>query len=316
MGEQPPLGPAKSDLLTRVAGAPITWGVDPAPGWGYQMHRDRVLGEMSSIGLAATELGPDGWLPAERGALDDVLENHRLRVVGGFVPAVLHRPELVADQLDYVDRASRTLAGAGAEIQVLGPASHLKGYDTSMELTDEEWPAFVDSLKKVIEIGDDNGVATALHPHWGMAIERLTHVERLLESSDVGLCIDTGHLVLAGADPLEVARLATTRRVLHVHLKDVDGAMAGQVRAGDLGFREAVGRGLFRPLGRGDADIAGLVGHLERDGFDGWYVLEQDAQLDDEPAIDAGPKAQARESLAFLECLATELPRSLDRRSE
>ena len=52
-----------SDLLERVAGAPITWGVDGSPGWGYLMDRERVLREMVESGLSATELGPDGYLP-------------------------------------------------------------------------------------------------------------------------------------------------------------------------------------------------------------------------------------------------------------
>ena len=46
-----------SDLLERVAGAPITWGVDGSPGWGYLMDRERVLREMVESGLSATELG-------------------------------------------------------------------------------------------------------------------------------------------------------------------------------------------------------------------------------------------------------------------
>ena len=50
-----------SDLLERVAGAPITWGVNGSPGWGHLMDRDRVMREMVESGLSATELGPDGY---------------------------------------------------------------------------------------------------------------------------------------------------------------------------------------------------------------------------------------------------------------
>ena len=54
-----------TDVLSRVAGAPITWGVDGSPGWGHLMDADRVLAEMAQIGLRATELGPDGYLPSD-----------------------------------------------------------------------------------------------------------------------------------------------------------------------------------------------------------------------------------------------------------
>ena len=44
---------AGTSFLERIAGAPITWGVDPAPGWGFVMDRDRVLDEMQQVGLRA-----------------------------------------------------------------------------------------------------------------------------------------------------------------------------------------------------------------------------------------------------------------------
>ncbi|MDP4971938.1 MAG: inosose dehydratase, partial [Pontimonas sp.] len=47
----------------RIAGAPISWGVCEVPGWGHQMGPDRVLTEMSALGLEAMEFGPLGFLP-------------------------------------------------------------------------------------------------------------------------------------------------------------------------------------------------------------------------------------------------------------
>jgi inosose dehydratase len=44
-----------------------------------------------------------------------------------------------------------------------------------------------------------------------MAIERSRHVDRVMTSSDLELCLDTGHLLLGGADPVEVARRAPER---------------------------------------------------------------------------------------------------------
>ncbi len=293
-----------SDLLSRVAGAPITWGVDGSPGWGHLLPHDRVLSEMASIGLKATELGPDGFLPTDPTELARLLDSYGLTLAGGFVPAVLYRPELAAAQLDYVERAAHTLAACGAEVLVLGPDSHHAGYDISVEMTEEEWRLFEENLKRVMEIAARRGLATALHQHWGMAIERLGDVKRLLERSEVELCLDTGHLFLAGADPVTVAQLAS-RRVAHVHLKDVDGAMAERVRAGKIGFRAAVIEGVFRPLGEGDVDVAGVIRHLEEDGYQGWYVLEQDVALEAAPLTGEGPITAAARSVAYLERLTT-----------
>jgi len=292
-----------SDLLERVAGAPITWGVDGSPGWGYLMGRDRVLREMVESGLSATELGPDGYLPTDPVELQEFLSRFHLSIVGGFVPALLYRPDRIEAELDYVSRAAQQLASTGSKVLVLGPSSHHPGYDTSVDMSDEEWSAFLTNLRRLDRIVGDAGLATALHPHWGMAIESGRHIDRLLDSSDVGLCLDTGHVYLAGSDPVDVARKARGR-VLHVHLKDVDPERAERVRRGEVPFRQAVIDGLFVPLGHGGVDIAGVIRVLEQDGYRGWYVLEQDVSLRAEPPAGRGPKADAIDSVAYLRGLA------------
>ena len=200
-------------------------------------------------------------------------------------------------------RAARQLASTGSKVLVLGPSSHHAGYDTSVEMTDDEWTTFLTNLGRLDGIVEDAGLLTALHPHWGMAIETGGQIARLLERSSVGLCLDTGHAYLGGADPVEIARSAPDR-VLHVHLKDVDPAKAARVRSGDVPFRQAVIDGLFVPLGEGAVDIAGVINALEDAGYGGWYVLEQDVSLKDDPPDGSGPKADAVESVAYLRELA------------
>jgi inosose dehydratase len=72
------------------------------------------------------------------------------------------------------------------------------------------------------------------------------------------------------------------------------------VRRGERPYAAAVGAGLYRPLGEGDARVADLVRLLEEAGYAGWYVLEQDAVLTGEPAPGAGPIADVRTSVGFL----------------
>jgi inosose dehydratase len=292
-----------SDLLERVAGAPITWGVDGSPGWGYLMDRDRVMREMVESGLSATELGPDGYLPTDPAELREYLARFDLSIVGGFVPALLYRPDRIDGELEYVARAARQLAATGSKVLVLGPSSHHPGYDIPVDMSDDEWTAFLANLRRLDGLVSDAGLQTALHPHWGLAIATGPDIERLLETSDVGLCVDTGHVYLAGADPVDVVRKARGR-VLHVHLKDVDALGAERVRSGEVPFRQSVIDGLFVPLGRGGVDIAGVVEVLEADGYRGWYVLEQDVSLREDPPEGGGPKADAVESVAYLRGLA------------
>ena len=295
-----------SDLLERVAGAPITWGVDGSPGWGHLMDRDRVLSEMVEVGLRATELGPDGYLPSDPARLRDYLSPFGLEIVGGFVPALLYRADRLEAELEYVKRASQQLSAAGSRTLVLGPSTDNAGYDVSAEMTDEDWPRFLSGLQRLQEIVSAEGLATAVHPHWGMAIERPHHIDRLLESSTADLCLDTGHVFLGGGDAVEVARRAGDR-VVHVHLKDVNHEKARRVRSGEIPFRQAVVEGMFVPLGSGGVDIAGVIEQLEAGGYRGWYVLEQDVSLAADPGPGAGPKADAVRSIEFLRRLAAVL---------
>jgi inosose dehydratase len=285
-------------LLDRIAAAPISWGVCEVPGWGAQMAPARVLSEMRALGIQATEAGPDGYLGAAPDAAAALVREYGLRLVGGFVPTVLHR----AGALEPVERAARLFAAAGADVLVVAAGTGVEGYDERPELSDAEWSTLLDGLDRAQEICAAYGLRCALHPHTGTMVEGPAEIDRVLERASVDLCLDTGHLVIGGSDPVELARRAP-ERVSHVHLKDVHGALAGSVLAGVRSYSDAVRDGLYLPLGEGSVDLAGFVAALEGAGYGGWYVLEQDAMLDAEPPADGGPAGDVRASLEFMRSL-------------
>jgi inosose dehydratase len=280
----------------KIAGAPISWGVCEVPGWGYQLRPDRVLGEMRQVGLVATELGPEGFLPAEPAAMARVLDHHRLQAVGGFTPLLLHAAG--HDPVPEVDRILDGYAAAGAGVLVLSAVTGSEGYDTRPVLDDDGWAVLLSNLDRLAALAVQRGVRAVLHPHVGTMIETGQEVQRVLEGSSISLCLDTGHLLIGGTDPAELARQAP-ERIAHLHLKDVDATVASQVRSGRLTYTEAVQRGMYRPLGTGDVDVPAIVGHLRARGYDGWYTLEQDTILTDEPKGE-GPVADVWASAEHL----------------
>ncbi|GAA4146014.1 TIM barrel protein [Actinomadura keratinilytica] len=280
----------------RIAGAPISWGVCEVPGWGHQMAPARVLAEMRDLGLAATEFGPDGFLPADPAERAGLLQAHGLRPVGGFVPLVLHDP--ARDPLPGLSRVLDGFGGPGATV-VLAAATGLDGYDRRPVLDAAAWRTLLGNLGRAAAHAAERGHRAALHPHVGTVVERGEEVDRVLDGTDVPLCLDTGHLLIGGTDPLDLAR-AAAGRVAHVHLKDVDAELAGRVRDGRISYTDAVRAGVYRPLGRGDVDVPGIVGALESSGYRGWYVLEQDTVLTAEPPPGAGPRDDVAASIAFL----------------
>jgi inosose dehydratase len=134
----------------------------------------------------------------------------------------------------------------------------------------------------VADLAAERGVRAVLHPHVGTMIEKGHEVQRVLDGSSISLCLDTGHLFIGGTDPAELAGQAPSR-IAHVHLKDVDSTIAAKVQSGRLTYSEAVGQGMYRPLGTGDVDVPAIVGCLSAQGYDGWYTLEQDTILAEEP---------------------------------
>ncbi|MEV4709054.1 TIM barrel protein [Actinoplanes sp. NPDC049316] len=265
----------------RIAGAPISWGVCEVPGWGYQLPAGRVLREMREIGLTATEFGPDGFLPS-----DDILREIGLAAVGGFVPVVLHEGEPVVDLARFV--------AAGADTVVLAAATGGEGYDDRPGLDDDGWKRVLTNLDRLAAAARARGLTAVLHPHVGTMVETPEDVRRVLDGSRIALCLDTGHLLIGGTDPVELAERAGAR-IAHVHAKDVDAGLAERVRAGRLTYTEAVAAGMYRPIGDGDVDFPRVAAALRRHGYDGWWVLEQDTILDREPE-DEGPVADVRRS--------------------
>jgi inosose dehydratase len=280
----------------RIAGAPISWGVCEVPGWGHQLEPRRVLAEMSRLGLAATEFGPDGWLPDDTAARARLLADENLAPVGAFVPVVLHDRD--ADPLPEVERALQAFQSAGGDVLVLAAASGSDGYDARPVLNEEEWETVYANLNRIAELAADYGVKPSLHPHVGTMVETREEVERVLQNSTIPLCLDTGHLLIGGTDPAQLVR-EYADRVNHVHAKDVRARVAEQVRSGELTYTEAVRRGIYVPLGEGDVDFAAIVRSLDEAGYDGWYVLEQDTILPGEPA-GAGPVRDVERSLEYL----------------
>ena len=280
----------------KIAGAPINWGVCEVPGWGHQLTAERVLTEMRDVGLAATETGPQGFLPGDPAALTALLQSYDLRCVGSFLPVLLHDP--AHDPVPETTAPLDSLIATGAEVLVLAAATGAEGYDSRPTLDEQQWATLLANLDRVAAVAAERGILAVLHPHVGTMVENRADVQRVLDGSTVQLCLDTGHLLIGGTDPLQWAR-EVPGRIAHTHLKDVDAGLAARVQAGDISYTEAVRAGIYTPLGTGDVDIAGIVKALLDDGFDGWFVMEQDTILDDEPTGE-GPVRDVRASVAYL----------------
>jgi inosose dehydratase len=293
-----------SRLPARLAAAPISWGVCEVPGWGRQLPPERVLAEMADLGITATELGPQGWLPLDGAQVRAELDRYELRLVGGFVPVVVHEPDLAATRADTA-RAAAQLAAAGADVFVAALVADA-AWSAPPDLDDAGWARGGEHLRALADLVAPEGLDLVLHPHVGTLVETAAQVERALAHTDVPWCFDTGHLLIGGVDPAAFVR-EHAARIGHVHLKDVDARLAADVRDRTRSLVNATQAGLFRPLGDGDAGIDEVLRLLEQSGYERWLVLEQDIAITgSEPPAGGGPALDVRKSIEFL---STRAPR-------
>ncbi len=142
------------------------------------------------------------------------------------------------------------LVACGADVLVLAAATGADGYDARPTLDDRQWATLLANLDRLADAAADRGVLAVLHPHVGTMVETRGEVDRVLDGSAIRLCLDTGHLLIGGTDPLELAR-EVPDRIAHAHLKDVDAELAAKVQAGELTYTEAVRRGHVHAAGCG-----------------------------------------------------------------
>lgn len=283
----------------RLATAPISWGICEVPGWGPQLNPDRVLGEMQELGFDVSELGSPGFFPDDAASRNQLFDSYSMRLLGGFVPLVLHDPDQADAMLAEAEETAADLAASGAW-HFITAAVTSADWAPREPLTLDNWDHLAAMLVAVEDICAAHGLAQVLHPHVGTVVETADDVEAVLARSSVRWCLDTGHLFIGGTDPLAFVEQHFERIGL-VHLKDVVASVVPQLNRGDLTLMEAVQAGIFSNLGAGDVPIAAIIEALEARDFAHWYVVEQDTAIAGEmPEPGSGPIDDVRRSLDFL----------------
>src|SRR5215218_6953768 len=238
------------ELPIELAGGPVSWGVDFA-GDPANPPSGEVLAGIARAGLRWTELGPAGYLPPGRAAL----EEHGLRSAAGFVFESLHTPEARAEAVRAARLAIDAIAATGGRFLVV---------------IDRPGPERAPTAER--------DVRAVLHPHAGSFVEFEDEIEELLArvpAEVLGLCLDTGHALYAGADP---AALVTRHgdRLEHLHLKDVSAPRLAAAHAAGADFWTAIAQGVFCAVGDGVLDLGALRGALSDAGYAGLATVEQD----------------------------------------
>jgi inosose dehydratase len=282
---------------------PITWTNDDMPELGGDIPLEVCLTEARLAGFSGIEMG--GKFPRDAAVLRPLLDRHRLQLVSGWYSAQLCRRS-ADEEATHVESHLSLLAAMGCAVMVFAEGHGSTDGDPSASLSrrpllaEREWTPFCTRLNDVAR--RRRGVRLAFHHHMGTVVQTEVEIDRLMldTSDDVGLLLDTGHLVFAGGDPVAVAR-RHAQRIVHVHCKDVRRDVLNDVLAGDRSFLRAVLDSVFTVPGDGSIDFPAVLTELRRGGYEGWLVVE----AEQDPAK-AYPLTYARLGFANLCAAANE----------
>jgi inosose dehydratase len=311
----PPVrGPARGgagegeDLSTvRVANAPVSFGVfELSAGASHLPDAEEVLDAVAGSGYEGIDLGPPAFLG--RGSeLQGRLQARRLDLAGGWVELRFSEAERLQEDLETLeesldlfeagsseDRAwwpRPTLADAGSPERRDNPG---RGKDQpQLRLDDAGWKRLAQGVAEAAERCRARGLEPTFHHHASTHVEAPLEIETLLELTDVGLCLDSGHLLLGGGDPVQAFR-DWYERINHVHVKDARLEVLDAVIAEGAGMEAVWRRGAFCELGRGDAGVEDFLGAVAASDFSGWVVVEQDRFVASGDSVADITAAQAR----------------------
>ncbi len=270
--------------MIRVGTAPMNWNNDDLPALRSKIPIPQVLREMVEAGYEGTEYGTG--LPSDPKSLKGMLAPHGLALASMFSWVSLEDLERQRDEIERAMGIARTLSAMEVRELILGMRGSsqriaLAGRvpaDGTAGLTEKQWRTLADGIHRLARMCEPLGVRLAVHPHAGSYVETRDELETLFRVTDpkaLGLCVDAGHLVYGGADPVEVVETFGSR-VSYIHIKDVDPAVLGQARERGESFLDALRAYIFCELGKGCVRLRGFMDALRKAGFSGWMIIEQD----------------------------------------
>jgi inosose dehydratase len=263
---------------------PIIFANDDLPELTPAIDPETLVAEIARLGFSGCQLSralPSG------AALKPALERRGVRIAEVYAALPCNSDGPTAGARDQAFERLDALRRTDGDVLVF--SYHLSeerigwsgraNQPGAPSLTAEGRSRALDLIHEVAREAKSSGHPLVYHPHTGTFVETPAEVEWLMASTDadlVGLCLDVGHYIVGGGDPVDAIR-RYGRRIRHVHMKDVDPGVLEQLRAGALpGFLDALEARIFTELGNGVLDVLGVTRELAALDYSGWIMCEQD----------------------------------------
>jgi inosose dehydratase len=174
--------------------------------------------------------------------------------------------------------------------------------DSGPQLSDVGFRRLADQVGSTARAAAAVGISSSFHPHAATYIESESETQRLFDLLDmnlVGMCLDVGHWIVGGGDPIAAVKIYGSH-ITHVHVKDVSPEVLTKLLSGELETMNSAVEDfkLFVPAGTGLLKMSELFHALNAISYAGWLMSEQDSAW--EPAEAASGVSMSNIKLALL----------------
>jgi len=266
-------------MTIQVGIAPDSWGVW-FPENDKQMLWQRCMDEMAKCGFEGIELGPWGYLPNDYETLKSELDKRDLKLVAGTVGGNFVDDSSIDGMCKTIDEMAPLLkkfpTAKYIVILIDMYTDLMTGEDVmSRELTEEQWQQLYKNVQLACDHIRSYGLIPTLHPHVECYIMTEEQIERVLANTDAPLCLDTGHHVYGGGEPISFFKKHHDR-IVYLHIKDCDMNVKHKMDEEHWSFAKAVTEDIMCEPGKGSIDYKELFDYMKSIDYDGWVVVEQD----------------------------------------
>lgn len=261
--------------------APIAWTNDDLPELGGENTFQQCVSEMALAGFTGSEVG--NKYPRDPAALKPMLELRGIEICNAWFSTFLISRPYAQTEAAFKEHVA-FLAAMGAKVVGVSEQSYsTQGiqsqpvFEGKYEMNDAQWDALCDGLNRLGRLSlEEYGVALTFHHHMGTVVQSAAETDRLMAGTDptyVSLLFDSGHFAYCGEDPTELVR-RYTKRIKHVHLKDIRPEVVAKVRENRWSFLEGVRQGAFTIPGDGCVEFDPIFACLAESGYEGYMVVE------------------------------------------
>ncbi|MBQ9495656.1 MAG: myo-inosose-2 dehydratase [Treponema sp.] len=284
----------------KLAIAPIAWTNDDMPDLGKENTFEQCISEMALAGFSGSEIG--NKYPKDGAVLKKALDMRGLCICNCWFSTFLISKRF-EETADAFDKQTDFLKSLGADVIGVSEQSYsIQGkaqpvFEGKYVMNDKEWDLLCAGLNKLGEIAHNKGMKLTFHHHMGTVVQDENEIDRMMQNTDpdlMFLLFDSGHLSYCGIDPQKIIE-RYSKRIGHIHLKDIRANILAQVRPRKLSFLDAVREGVFTVPGDGSINFDPIFKCIETSGYEGWLVVE----AEQDPAR-ANPFEYAKKARAFI----------------